>query len=325
MKRSPRPVKISKPGRFEVPLVELRDRLTALAPPKMWGLGGTLDFARSEPDAVGLWIDEPWAELSAKDLRASPTKVAAAVFTRPIRTPRSLVLRPRDLFGFDLERDQFAFVFLGPVRARDVCMVPDKVAVFARGLTVNRVASFDGADAHTTVAGHLRAPYVISGVGGGGVHLEPGTKVGIKEYARHVYGLPKGTTATRRASLLAMWPFLGKEAVEDEEAWEIVNELIDSGRELPKKNALRKEATPRANEVKGKTFVFAGRLASRYITVRDLVRTVDLNGGTVARQVTATVDYLVIGDARSALLGQGPKLDAQRKAEACLLYTSRCV
>ncbi len=205
-----------KPSRFAVPLAVLRDRLFASdIPAKRWGLSKALEFARileSEPNALGLWIDEPWDKLSPKDFRTPPNDVVAAVFTKPVQTQRSLVLRDQDLFGFRGDRDGFTFVFLDAVRARDLCQVPDALAIFARGLTVARLASFDGGDCSTTIAGHLKAPYVLSGVGGGWANIEPKTVVEVGAYASYIRGLPKGTKALKHRSLEAMLPFLAEEA-----------------------------------------------------------------------------------------------------------------
>jgi hypothetical protein len=299
-----------------VPLAVLRDRLFASdIPAKRWGLSSTLDFEKlldREPDALGLWIDEPWDTLSPKDLRAPPTKIVAAVFTRPINTKRSLVLREQDLFGFRAERDgTFTAVFLGPVRARDLCQVPETLAVFAKGLTVDRIASFDGGDSHTAIGGRLKAPYVVSGVGGGWAELERKTVVSIGDYARYIRGLPKGTKAVKHRSLAAMLPFLAEEAKESA-AWEVIDSFIESDREIPKKRAFK--VTPRRpNELRDKTFVFVGRMGFPGAMVREIV---EHNGGIVATAVTPAVNYLVISDAKSALLGAGPKRKAHLTAEA---------
>lgn len=305
-----------KPGPYQVSLATLRDRLAASeVPPKMWGLRDTLSFERTlkyEPDAVGLWVDKPWHDLRPAALRCSPSKTVAVVFTKPIDTERSLVLSSGAFLGFELERDELICVFLAPVKVRDFCTVPGTLAVFARGLTVSRIASFDGPDCHTSVGGHLKAPYVASGISGAAVFLEPNTKVVVKEYARHIYGLPKNLKVVKHPSLKSMWPFLGKRA-DDQETWAVVSDFIDTNQEIPKGAAVHKPPSPKPNHIRGNTFMFSGRLELPSALVKTMVKEL---GGAVATKMTPQLSYLVVGDARSALRKQGPKSSPQLAAEA---------
>ena len=180
---------------FEVSLAELKRRLEAsgLSKGLMTPLRAALRLDHPDDwdsNDLALWVDEPWDTVAPKRLRASPTNTVAVVFTQPIHTKRPLVMRYSEMLGFDAQRDGKVFVFLEPVHTSDFCMVPDCVAVFAKGLTVDRLASFDGADSSTTVAGVLAAPYVISGVSGGWVNLEPKTRFEVANYARYVPKLP---------------------------------------------------------------------------------------------------------------------------------------
>ncbi|NOJ80395.1 BRCT domain-containing protein [Myxococcus xanthus] len=285
---------------------EALDRLAGLNLPRpaRAALKGA-PLGRTDP---ALWVAKP-----SRVTCPSPGP-ALVVVSGTVTTTRAVVLRTRDIFGFDAARDGIVYVFLGPVRARDVCVVPDTLAIFAGGLRADRVACFDAPDAHTFVAKSLAAPYVVSRTSGGGVDVESGAKVRIGACAGKVAGLPRDVKPKKHASLGAMLPFLGDD--EREDPWERVVDFAASGRAFPKTNAAMAKKKTKTSDVRGKTFFFTGRLASRYATMKDAQRIVEIQGGTLATKVSKDVDFLVVGDNRSPLLGQGPKSKPLLEAEA---------
>lgn len=185
-------------------------------------------------DATVLWCDGAWARPRKAPL-PDLADVALIVVDGPLRTKGGLSLRYDDLAGGGfVARDDTAFLFLGEVRAQDVFTVPGVLALFPAGVTVERLASFEGADGHVLIAHHLHAPIVVSGVSGSGATLVKDTQVRIGAYARHIFGLAK--KATRSFDELAeLLPFLADE-VDDVDAWELLEGL--KGRKLPKSFAL---------------------------------------------------------------------------------------
>lgn len=227
-----------RPGTVSVlDLVEIRERIGSLdLPPSLHSLlkGAHLfDDGDWDDDDVGLWIDGPFDEVCRK-VAPLPRRLAIAVFASPVDTKHSLVLRTIDLFGWRLERNGAIFLFVEPVCARDVCTAPEVLSLFAKGLTVERVACFDGGDSHAEVAGHIDAPYVFSNHrGSGGLTIARGTEVRIGEYARHIYELPKGVDTVKRDDIVDMWPGTNAEEIEDMDAWEYVRGRIDEGASIP--------------------------------------------------------------------------------------------
>jgi len=304
-------------SRFEIGVAELRTRVAGADLPK--GPRAVLLHAlkHAREGDVAQWVDVPFAKLDRKELRAAdPARTVAMVFTKPFVTKDALLLTDSYLGG-RAQRDGMAYLFLEEVRARDVCSVPETLAIFAKGLVVKRLASFDSPDGHAEVAGRLVAPYVVSNVSGGGLYLAPGTAVEIGAYARFVKGLPRGTTTVKHDTLREMLPFLDEDA-EDVDAWELMLELVETGKPFPtmKQAAAAAKAKAKLPSVRGKTFAFAGKIAFAYATMKTAKDCVTHGGGKVASTVTPEVDYLVIGDVKSALLGEGPKTELHRKAEA---------
>ena len=205
--------------------------------------------SQREPQDKAVWIDEPWTKLG---LEAVPAKrgvkrkaakhgdlgVGLVVFTKPVVTKYALSMRYEDLLGYRNDRDEKAVVFLGPVHARDVNLVPGVIAVFAGGLTVDRIAVFDGADSHARICHHLHAPLVISGVSEGGAQLAKDCNVRIGAYAGHIGGMPKGYAVRSTPSVAKLLPFsteidFDREMIdEDADAWELY-ETVFKDREFP--------------------------------------------------------------------------------------------
>lgn len=170
-----------------------------------------------------LWCDGSWIrprKVPVPDL----ARIALIVIDGPVTTGESLSLRHEDIVGGGhVARDSVAFLFLGEVSARDVFAVPEVLALFAEGLTVERLAALETPDGHVQVARHLHAPLVVSRVFGGGVSLSKGTEVRIGAYARHIDGLPKKDTR-HVDSLAELLPFLADQDV-DSDSWARLEEL----------------------------------------------------------------------------------------------------
>lgn len=319
--RSKVSVKRSPPkSRFEISIRELEARLAKSELPRTQRR--VLDHALEalHEDDRALWVDVPWSELERGALASDSARTAALVFTKPLLLQHALLLRHDKMLGVEQKRDHQIYVFLEAVRARDLCSVPDTLAIFAKGLTVKRLASFESPDGHAEVAGHLKAPMVLANVAGGGVRVAPGTHIEVGAYARQIRGLPKGTSAVKHASLRALLPFLEDDGDhEGEDPWAIAFDLVESGRPFPKntkkrgqKDAARKQAVP---SVRGKTFAFTGKIADRWITMAMAKDSVVYGGGKVATTITPDVDYLVVGDKASPLIGTGPKTAFFERAE----------
>lgn len=211
-------------------LSELFTKLDAALPPATVKVLRNVLEREREP-ARGLWVSKAWKNLGPKDFQAT-SNPCVVVFAEPVVTSESLVLTPRHFGGLFGERDTAVFVFLGSVTCKDFCTAPGTLAILDGGLTVERLACFDGGDAHTDVHHHLEAPYVISGLGGGWVELAKDTKAKVGAYARYIKGLPKGDKAKKHATVASLLS-LAEEELEDQEAWEWAVGFIDAGRALP--------------------------------------------------------------------------------------------
>jgi hypothetical protein len=177
-----------------------------------------------------LWCAGAWSR--PKTMPADLSRIALVVVDGPLVTTGSLSLRYGDIVGGGfVARDDAAFLFLGEFKARDIFTVPDVLGLFPQGATIERIASFEGADGHILIAHHLHAPIVVSGVSHSGATLAKDTEVRIGAYARQIFGLPKrGTPAFD--SLEELMPFLADQ-VDDVDSWELLEGL--KGRKLPAK------------------------------------------------------------------------------------------
>lgn len=225
---------------------------------------------REREPARGVWISKAWGSLGFKDFQAT-SNPCVVVFAEPVVSKESLVLTPRHFGGLFGERDTAVFVFLGAVTCNDFCTAPGTLAIFDGGLTVERLACFDGGDAHTDVRGHLEAPYVISGLGGGRVELAKNTKAKVGAYARYIKGLPKGDTAKKHATVASLLS-LPEEELEDQEAWEWTVSFIVGGRALPaaKASSTRTKTSPKAKVTSPK----AREVTAKKVTARSKARKV---------------------------------------------------
>jgi hypothetical protein len=188
-----------------------------------------------------LWIDQAWTPgkrpaRSRKTARpkgpiADRVSVAMIVFEQAIAHPGSLSLRYEALTGYSEARNTSALLFLGEVCTRDICLVPETLAVFAAGLRVERLAIFDGADAMASVAGHLHAPLVYSS-NGGGLSLTTDCAANVAHLTGYVRRRLPGARVHR--SLRAMLPFLTDEdeaRIDDEDVWALFeDELTEAAR-----------------------------------------------------------------------------------------------
>lgn len=172
-----------------------------------------------------LWCAGAWARPKTPPCSdAELADVALIVIDGPLVTKKSLSLRYEDFTGSGfVARDDAGFLVLGELRARDLFSVPDALALFPEGITVERIASFEGADSLVQVAHHLHAPVVISGLGSSGGQVSPGTEVRIGAYARHLGGLP-AKSAKRFETLEELLPFLEDDGDDD---WARVESLKD--------------------------------------------------------------------------------------------------
>jgi hypothetical protein len=162
-------------------------------------LATEVEFPLEFPESTGLWIDAPWPTLDVSRIAPPGEHPTVVVFAAPIATDRSLILSYPDMLGSTASADQGAFVFLGEVGCRDLCMVDDKLAIFAGGLVVERLACFQGAKAHAEIAGRLVAPIVISGLGSGGAHVGAGTAIEIGALAGAIDGVPRRSVTSHDA------------------------------------------------------------------------------------------------------------------------------
>ncbi len=268
-------------------------------------------YIQKDQLAQCLWVDGSWEPGDAIPADLDPTTLAAVIFATPINTTRSIVLTTRSLFGVRSQRNHFLALFLEPVRCRDFCVVPDTLTIFAGGLTVKRIACFDGGDSHTEIARHLHAPYVLTGFGYGDVYFQRGLDLKVRRYAKQ---LPKRPHLARRFETISeVFPFVG-DTVKDLSAWEFVCEFIDDKKQIPKGKAFDTPAIS-ANEIRGNCFFFVGRFAHPYASAADAKRIVEYNGGRVAKRISNEVNFLVVGDIKSALISNSPKSMSQLDAE----------
>jgi predicted DNA-binding WGR domain protein len=176
--------------------------------------------AQEDDHALGVLVDE-WPVVVPDDAR-----IAVVVFLGAVATDGPIVTRSKDLLGVALRRNVMTFVFLGPVTCSDFITVPDTITILAKGLTVARVAVFDGGDAHCAIAERLRAPYVVA-ASSGVAHLAPGAKVTMRAYMGLLRGLPPNTRAKKVHSLGELFPKLADDA-EDFDAWELLEARVRS-------------------------------------------------------------------------------------------------
>jgi hypothetical protein len=225
---------------FVVSVADARARLgdAALAPEQRTLALHAL--RRSEGQHV-LWIDQAWTPgkrpapsrrtARPKGPLADSVSVAMIVFEQPLAHPGSLSLRYEALTGYSEDRNTSALVFLGEVCTRDICLVPETLAVFAAGLRVERLAIFDGADAMASVAGHLHAPLAYSS-NGGGLSLTTDCAANVAHLTGYVKRRLPGARVHR--SLRAMLPFLTDEdeaRIDDEDVWALFeDELTEAAR-----------------------------------------------------------------------------------------------
>ena len=170
---------------------------------------------------MALWVDEAWDDIPFEDLVVEDgQQVGVAVFTEPLDFSESgLELRDTQLLGYFQPRDGMVWVFLKPVRCSVFTTLPDAVAVFGGGLTVEGIACFAAPDATTIVEDCLIADIVLSGRGDSDVMLGPGCQLSVaKGFDSYI------SSATQLEDLV------GKEMaerLEDESSWEVVSELVD--------------------------------------------------------------------------------------------------
>lgn len=216
-------------SRFLISLPELRARLeTARLSKRQRELILHCLKWESPERATALWLEPGW-KLTAAHFAASPSDTCAIVFAAPFVTAGPLVMNA--FFDVFSQRDQQVVVFLEPVTCADFCTVPGSITVFAKGLTVKRLASFEGPDAHTNVGGAFAAPYVVADLAEGGVFLEPKTVATIGACAGQVSGLPRTVKLKRYDSLLAMCPSIPDDG---DDTWALVANFIASGAKLAK-------------------------------------------------------------------------------------------
>lgn len=187
---------------------------------------------REREPARALWLSKAWNRLEPKDFQAD-SDPCVVVLEKPVVTKGALVLSANQFGGLFARRDTAVFIFLGAVSCHDFCTVPGTLAILDGGLTVKRLASFDGGDAHTDVRGHLEAPYIISGLGHGWVELAPKTKATIGAYARYIKGLAKGAKGKKHQTVAELLPFAHDELV-DQAPWEWAVTFLEQGRAFPR-------------------------------------------------------------------------------------------
>lgn len=187
-----------------------------------------------------LWCSGAWArpkKVPVSDL----AKVALVVIDGPLITKAGLRLRYDDLVGGGhVARNDAAFLFLGEVQAQDIFNVPDVLALFPRGVAVDRIASFEGADGHVLIAHHLHAPVVVSGISGGGATVAKDTDVRIGAFAREIFGVPK-KIAGAYEELEELLPFLADRMNQDH-IWALLEQY--KGKKLPKSFVLPQPVRP---------------------------------------------------------------------------------
>jgi hypothetical protein len=171
-------------------------------------------------DEAVLWCDGPWAR--PKKMPIDPAKVALIVIDGPLATKKGLSLRYEDILGSGfVPRDDQSFLFLGEVEAHDIFAVPEVLALFPRGLAVERIASLESPDGGIFIADHFHAPLVVSGVSDSGASIAKGTELRIGAYARYLSGVPK-REAKSFDTLEELLPFL---ADGEDDTWAILEEL----------------------------------------------------------------------------------------------------
>ncbi len=162
-------------SRLAVSLASFRTRLAGIPlPPGHAKFVASYLRSHHRDGDVLLWLDEPWTEIEWDEL-ACDGPVSLAVFEAPTITEGALVLSNERLLDDPIARDDSFYLFLGPVRCRDIVTLPDTNAVFSGGLEVDRLACLLAGDATTFVAKQLRASILVSECSISSLNLAPGT------------------------------------------------------------------------------------------------------------------------------------------------------